>query len=244
MLYAHEDAFREKYEEERFAFEGFEAAIVRPRGTANGRLALKTAYYGVFPELEYHLLELGYHVAYVDCEGRWGREDEIERMARFVQFVSDKCNLNGKCIPIGMSAGGGCAIKLAALHPEVVSAMYLDNPVVNYFSCPMGFGVRSKPIRPEEFLNYYHYTVSSVLTCRTSPFDYLPKLAAAGIPMVLAYGTADDVVPFEENEALLIDLYERGQIPALVLAREGAGHHPHSLEDDSGVVAFFDRYCG
>ena len=241
MRYASEGRFAQ-YREELFRFEGFEAAVVVPPCKPNGGLALKTVYYGAFPQLEYHLLELGYHVACIDCEGRWGREDEIDRMARFVQSVSGRYGLNGKCIPIGMSAGGACAIKLGALHPEAVSVLYLDNPVVDYFSCPLGFGVKSKLVRTEEFLNYYHYTVSSVLTCRTSPFDYLPKLAAARVPMVLAYGTADEIVPFEENEKYLIDLYDREAIPSLIIPREGMEHHPHGVEDDSGIIDFFRTY--
>ena len=244
MLYAHEDAFRNEFKEDLFLFEGFEAAVIIPNAKPNGRLALKTAYFGVFPEFEYHLLGLGYHVAYVDTEGRWGREDEIERMARFVQYVSMQYGLNSKCVPIGMSAGGGCAIKLAAVHPELVAVLYLDNPVVDYFSCALGFGTRKGPIRAEEFLNYYHFTQSSVLTCRKSPFDYLPKLAEARIPMVLAYGTADEVVPYCENEVYLIDVYNREGIPALIIPREGMGHHPHIVEDDAPIIAFLDQYYG
>ena len=40
-----------------------------------------------------------------------------------------------------MSCGGLCAINFAAKYPDLVSVLYLDAPVVNLLSCPMGFGV-------------------------------------------------------------------------------------------------------
>ena len=44
------------------------------------------------------------------------------------------------------------AIYLAAKYPEKVSCMYLDAPVVNFLSCPFGFGKATAELPREEFI--------------------------------------------------------------------------------------------
>lgn len=245
MIFAEPEAFSERYSCEFFSFQGKEAVVVTPPGTPNGFLVLKTIYFGIFPALEMHLLDIGYHVAYVDSNGRYGREDDLERMAAFISFITDTYGLQREAVLIGMSAGGACAIKLAALHPDLVCAMYLDNPVVDVLSCPMGLGSSTSKENldgKKEFLRYLMLDQSSVLSYRLGPVDHLERLLHARIPIVLVYGTDDRLVPFCENAKLVSDLYCVNNIPILIIPKVGCGHHPHGVQDDKKVIEFLKKY--
>lgn len=245
MIFAEPDAFAERYSCEHFLFQGKEAVVVKPSGASNGFLVLKTMYFGVFPELEMHLLDIGYHVAYVDSDGRFGRENDLERMAAFIPFVTNAYGLYEKAVLIGMSAGGACAIKLAALYPNLIGVMYLDNPVVNVLSCPMGFGSsisKEDPEGKEELLRYLALDRNSILSYRLGPIDHLEELLHARIPAVLVYGTDDRLVPFCENAKLVSDLYRANNLPILIIPKEGFGHHPHGIQDDKDVIEFFIKH--
>ena len=227
---------------EQFVFEGQEALIVFPKeGNSNKRLAVKKEYWDAFPETEVALVEKGFHLCYLKNKNRWGVDEDLDRKARFVQFVSEKYGLSQKVVPIGMSCGGLIAIKFAAKYPHLVSCMYLDAPVLNYMSCPCGFGIGT-PLAGErgvsEILNALNLTLSELICYRQMPMDQLPQLVNNAIPVVMVAGDADTIVPYEENGILLQRTYESSGVPLQVFTKPGCGHHPHGLEDCRLVVDF------
>lgn len=227
---------------ERFAFEGQEAVVVFPKeGTSVQRLALKTEYWDAFPETETALVEKGFHLCYLENKNRWGIAEDLDRKARFVQFVTEKYGLYQKIVPIGMSCGGLIAIKFAVKYPNLVSCMYLDAPVLNYMSCPCGFGIGT-PLGDgrgvDEILNALHLTLSELICYREMPMDQLPLLVKHKIPVVMVTGDADTVVPYEENGILLQRAYESAGVTLQVFVKIGCDHHPHGLEDYRSVVDF------
>ena len=130
------------FEFHRHVFEDMEAFVTCPNpGTANGQLLLKTHYWGAFPATEVALLEKGFHLCCIRNTNRWGTDDNLDRQARFVRWVQQEYGLCDKVVPVGMSCGGLIATKFTAKYPEMVECLYLDAPVVNYMSCPCGFGV-------------------------------------------------------------------------------------------------------
>ena len=54
-------------------------------------------------------------------------------------------------------------------------------------------------------------------------------------------GDADEVVPYEENTALLAEKYEAAGGKIELIRKEGVGHHPHCLEDPKPIVNFILR---
>lgn len=227
---------------ERFLFEEQEALIVFPQeGTAIKRLAVKTEYWDAFPNTEIQLIEKGFHLCYLKNKNRWGIDEDLDRKARFVRFVAEKYHLNQKTVPIGMSCGGLIAIKFAAKYPELVSCLYLDAPVLNYMSCPCGFGAGA-PLDGErgvvEILNALNLTLSQLISYRDMPMDKLPQLMNQRIPVVMVAGDADGIVPYEENGSLLQQAYESAGIDFKLFIKPGCGHHPHGLEDCRAVVDF------
>ena len=217
--------------------------MVFPReGTANGRLMLKTVYWGAFPDaVEVPLLEQGFHLCFVKYESRWGRDEDLDRYAGLVRFVADKYALDKRVVPIGMSCGGLMAIKFAAKYPELVSCLYLDAPVLNYLSCPYGLGSKSyvKDETVAELLETLEMDgLSQLIGYREMPLDKIPQLIAHRIPVVLVAGGSDTVVPFHENGALLHKAYEQAGLECPTYIKPECDHHPHGLDDPTEVVAF------
>ncbi len=235
------------YPLERLEFEGHEALIVFPREPI-GRLAVKTEYWGAFPEAaELPLLEKGFHLCFIQNDNRWGIDPDLDRKARFVRYVAETYGLGEKCVPVGMSCGGLIAIKFAAKYPELISCLYLDAPVVNYMSCPCGFGV-GKVLGDgtgiPEILNALNLdSLSQLLGYRDMPLDRIPQLLEAKLPVVMAAGGVDQTVPFCENGQFLLDAYRKAGVEIEFYLKPNCDHHPHGLEDPTPVVEFILRHA-
>lgn len=229
---------------EDFSFEERTAGLIKPfHPAADGRWAIYTEYFGAFPCVAEALLEKGFHIARLENTNRWGLDEDQEMRWRFADYLERERGLSHRCIPIGMSCGGLHAIRFGSVHPERIVAMYLDAPVVNLLSCPMGFGNAERDDHiQEECLNALKIDRAGMLSYRKHPLDVLPVLAENRIPVVLLYGTADRLVPFEENGKLLDRMYRECGCPILTIRKPGCGHHPHGLEDPAPIVDFLIKY--
>ncbi len=229
---------------EEFTFENKLARIVFPgEGKAIGRLAIKTMYWDAFAgAVEIDLLHQGFHLCFISSDHRWGAEQDLDRMARFIQFVTQKYSLQKRVVPIGMSCGGLMAIKLAAKYPEIISCLYLDAPVLNYLSCPACLGdAKAEDVRipMEELYNALPVdNISQLIAYRDMPLDKLPVLLQYRIPVVLVAGLADRVVPYHENGQYLQQAYEKSDVDIEYHLKPGCDHHPHGLEDNERVIRF------
>ena len=142
-----------------------------------------------------------------------------------------------------MSCGGMQAVYLAAKYPHLVSALYLDAPVLNLLSCPCGVGVADNKLYAE-FHKAMGMTVSELINYRDHPFDHLGELAENSIPVALVCGDSDHVVPYVENGKMLAELYRKKGLPFLEILKPGCDHHPHGLEDNTPLFAFAATYYG
>lgn len=226
------------YKMDEFEFDGRKAKVIIPENP-NGKVGMKMEYFSAFPTVEKDLLKNGFHIIYVENENRWGLTSDLEAKADFIKFCAKKYSLEEKVVPIGLSCGGLFAIKFAALHPEMVSVLYLDAPVVNLLSCPCKLGVRlTAPNIQKEMFEALGLDLSTILSYRDHPLDKIPALIENKIPFVLVYGEADKVVYFEENGAVLLKMYENTGIDHIAFGKPGCDHHPHCLEDNSKVLEF------
>ena len=226
---------------ENVVFEGHEAIIVYPEeGTANGRLAVKTEYWGAFPEAcEVPLLKLGFHLCYI-------MNDDLDRKARFIRFVSSKHSLSDRCVPVGMSCGGLIAIKFAARYPEMIDCLYLDAPVLNYLSWPCGFGIaKNTPAEQSEILGALKLeSISQLLSYRDMPLDKVETLVNNKTPVIMVSGDSDTTVPYCENGIFLEKAYKDAGGDIEVYIKPGGDHHPHGLPDPTPVIDFIMRHVG
>jgi len=230
---------------EKFVFEEHEAIVVLPREEDNiRRLAVKTEYWHAFHEAaEIELANRGFTLCYIKNDNRWGTDEDLDRKARFVRHVQNKYELSDTCVPIGMSCGGLIAVKFAARYPELVSCLYLDAPVVNYMSCPCGFGIRTTEGVFDEILQALGMdSISQLLAYRDMPLDRIPDLVAHRIPIIMVAGDSDNVVPYVENGILIEQAYKNAGLPIEVYMKPGCGHHPHGLENNKPVVEFIMKY--
>lgn len=235
------------YQYKNLIFEDHEAIIVYPaEETVNGYLAVKTEYWDAFPEaIELPLLENGFHLCYIKNDHRWGVDEDLDRKARFVRYVQEECGLSSKCVPVGMSCGGLMGIKFTARYPELVQCLYLDAPVLNYMSCPCGFGI-GNPLAEDnsEILNALGLKdISQLLAYRDMPLDKLGDLIKAQIPVVMVAGDSDQVVPYCENGAFLEKAYKDAGVEIEVYIKPGCDHHPHGLADPKAPLEFILRHC-
>ncbi len=231
---------------EEFIFENHEAIIVEPVKVFDKcALILKTEYWNAFPETEIKLLEKGHYLCYIKNDNRWGTDADIDRKARFVKFCEEKYGINSGCVPVGMSCGGIFAIKFAAKYPELVSSIYIDSPVINYMSCPCGFGIGER-IDDENFseilgaLNME--SISELICYRETPQDKIPQLVKNKIPVIMVIGDSDTIVPYTENGILIEKAYKENSLPLDLFVKPGCNHHPHGLDDPNPVVECIEKY--
>ena len=230
------------FDGESFTFEGNYAHVIKPNCKPNGKWALKTEYADAFPDTEIELLNRGWHIAYNQNDNRWAENKDLERKVNFVKFVSENFNLDKKCALVGMSCGGLHAVKLTALCPERISALYLDAPVLNLLSCPCCMGKATDDLYPE-FFQFTGRTKSQMLSYRDHPIDKMDILLKNKIPVLLVCGDSDLTVPYEENGMILKNYYEEKGGEITFFLKEGCGHHPHGLEDFKLSADVIEKYC-
>lgn len=233
-----------QFQSKSFVYEGRNAIIVYPSCPANGKILLKTEYFPAFPFFEAAMLQRGYTLCYVAHPTRWAPDSETHIMADFVRYVAAELGFEPKCILVGMSCGGLQAVRMAQLHPELVSVLYIDAPVLNILSLA-GLGAstcRNTPLFRKELIETYGFTPSTLVNFRNSPIDHLPSLIEHNIPIIMLYGDADDTVLYEENGKVLEDYYREHGGDMKVICKPGCGHHPHSLEDPTPIIEFIEAH--
>ncbi|NLD87125.1 MAG: hypothetical protein GX633_02550 [Clostridiales bacterium] len=230
-----------------FEFEGRKAILVFPEKPDNmGRWALKTEYFGAFPDTELELLRRGFHLAYLENKNRWGCDVDHHAKSRFANYLANTYSLRRRFVSVGMSCGGLHAVNFASRYPEYVSLLYLDAPVLNLLSCPLGLGkgdaLGENNSGWEELVSACGFTMSDIICYREHPIDRLHILTDNRLPVALVYGDSDSVVPYEENGLILRRHYEKTDIPFFVRGKSGCGHHPHGLSDPDELVDFIEKY--
>lgn len=229
------------FKSEEFKFENRDAIIVFPDSENDAsKLALKTEYWGAFPDVEINLLKNGFHLAFIKNQTRFATKEDCDIKARFVKFLADKYNLSQKCVPIGMSCGGAHAIRFAGFYPELVSCIYIDAPVLNFASFPGKIGNASQEeVWENEFVNAYPGIKRyKLLGFREHPINMADTIISHKIPVIMVYGTEDDVVLYEENGMLLEEAFEATGLLKTIRVN-CRGHHPHGkIGDNSEIVNF------
>lgn len=229
-----------------FTFEDREALIVFPNEPdGSGRWMMKMEYFGAFPNLEAELLRRGWHLCYLKNINRWGTDADSDAKARFADFIAGEFGLRNRFTCVGMSCGGICSVNFAARHPDKAEFLYLDAPVMNLLSCPMGFGIGESLDGEggwQEIKEAYGFDLPTLLTYREHPIDKIPSIAEHKIPVALIYGDSDPIVPYSENGAVLERYYKNAGLPLFCVGKKGCGHHPHGLEDPKPLADFIEAH--
>ena len=173
---------------------------------------------------------------------RWSTDEDQDIKSEFINYIAGSYGLKNKCLLIGMSCGGLHAAELAARHPERVSALYLDAPVLNHLSCPGGAGISTAQFW-DEFYQAKVISMSELICSRNHPIDKLDILLGHELPVYMVYGDKDDTVPYCENGAVLEKFYHEHGGTLITECKQGVNHHPHGPRDIKTAASILEKWA-
>lgn len=223
-----------------FRVDGRACIVVQPHVALPSRPWIwRTEFFGAFPSVDLALLGMGFHLAYMDVQDMYGAPVALDHMDEFHSCLIRNHSLGKKPVLEGFSRGALFALNWAARRADAVACLYLDAPVCDFRSWPGGRG-RGPGSRGdwERLKQAYGFSEEQARASAPTPLDNLRALAAARVPIVAVYGTADEALPPEENVLLLERRYKENGGEIMVIAKENVGHHPHSLADPTAIVDF------
>lgn len=227
-----------------FQIEGRNCTVVIPEKPAPSMpWAWRARFWDVEPQTEVALLDMGFHIAYIDCTDFYGSPAAMDIWNSFYEHLTKNNGFSEKPVLIAFSRGGLFAFNWAALNPDKVSCIYADAPVCDVKSWPGGKG--QGPGSPEDWLkcqNSYQMNEKKLLAWDQNPVDTIPVIAEAGIPVLIIAGDADEVVPIQENSNVIYSKCKEHGGKINMFVKNGCLHHPHSLRDPSLIVSFILHY--
>lgn len=230
------------FKREVFTVDGCTAWIVRPRVAAHGKpwtwcMEFPDAFTARTGVLQ--LLEHGFHHVHIKVGNTFGAPQALRQFDAFYRELQAR-GLARKSVLIGISRGGLYAYNWASLNPEKVAVIYGDAPVCDFKSWPGGRGRgKGSPQNWAALQKLYGFeTETEALAHGGNPIDNLAPLAREKIPLIHVVGDADDVVPLEENTAIVERRYRDLGGEIVVVHKPGVGHHPHGLDDIAPIVDF------
>ncbi len=196
---------------------------------------------GHLKSLEQGLVARGWHVAYVKASNRFGSPRAMAIWEAVYEELHGRLGLSAKPALLGISRGGLYVNAWTRLHPDRVSVLYLDNGVCDVRSWPGGFALTQRgagsandwKLCKAEF-GYADDTEAQ--TKAVWPTDGLAPAITAGVVLISVHGTADKVVPYADNAARVVELWQRQGGRVHLFAKEGGDHHPHGLPDPTPLI--------
>ncbi|MEP2775105.1 MAG: GDSL-type esterase/lipase family protein [Luteolibacter sp.] len=226
-------------------------AIICPKKAAPGKPWLWRSLFWEqikkFHEADLQLVDEGYHIvlAHGNVHGHPSGNKNIDAA---YEYVTQEHGFAKKCSMASMSRGTLSLFTWAAINPEKVSSIYVDNGVCNVDSWPGG-----KPVEGSGSIasgasaswkgmkEVYGFTTDQeLLDAEISPIDKLEPLAKAGVPILIVCGSKDPAVPYEENDAIMEERYKElgGEIQVII---EDKGH-THGMDDPTPVLEFIKKH--
>jgi Predicted esterase len=229
-----------------FTFQGRSCKVVKPKWSAPGRPWIwRARFWGHEPQTEIALLERGFHVVYCDVAELFGNDEAIAAWNGFYTMLN-KAGLSKKNVLEGMSRGAVYALNWAAENPNKVSAVYIDNPLLDMKSWPCGLGkVSASPQELAAFKKDYNITTDEQLRAfKNSPVDKVSQIVRGGYPILILCADADEAavpddntIPFEEKMRNL-----NGKLT--IMHKPGFKHYPHSFPNPAPIVDFILKSTG
>lgn len=219
--------------------------LVEPERAAAGRPWIwRARFFGHEPALDLALLDRGFHLGYCDVADLYGAPAAVARWEEFWTLATTELELSETPILHGLSRGGLPVLEFAIAHPDRASAIVLDNAVCDFRTWPGGRGGERSDADWARLLEAYGLTDAEAFDAPALPIDRLAPLAAAGVPLHVLLGTADDVVPPAGNGEPLAARYAELGAPVTVWRKPGLGHHPHGLHPVDPLVRALLRDTG
>jgi pimeloyl-ACP methyl ester carboxylesterase len=222
---------------EKLTIDGKAVTLKVPEVAADGKPWLWVGEFGGhLKSLEDGLVEKGWHVVYVSVSNQFGSPRAMATWEKVYDELHGKRGLAARPALLGISRGGLYVTAWTRLHPDRVSVLYLDNGVCDIRSWPGGFALSRQgkgsandwALYKKEF-GYMSDAEAQEKSAR--PADGLVPAIKAGVCLVTCHGTADKVVPYEDNAAPVVQLWQDNSGRVKIFAKQGGDHHPHGLPD-------------
>lgn len=233
---------------ERWQVDGRAALLRIPAQPASGKPWLWVGeFQGHLGALESSLLARGWHIAYVNCPNQFGSPKAMRSWETFYAELTTKRGLAHKPALCGISRGGLYALSWARLHPDKLSVIYLDNGVCDGLSWPggkllkLGQGKGSAGDWKLQRVEFGFADDAAAIAGLPRPTDGLEKARDAGVTLISVHGTADTVVPYQENAAKVVAFWQAGGKQPILFPKEGGDHHPHGLKDMTPVIEALEK---
>lgn len=224
-----------------FSFKGHDCKVVAPVREAAGHPWIwRARFWGHEPQTDIALLERGFHVVYCDASELFGNKEAIQLWNDFYALLRQK-GLASKAVMEGMSRGGVYVYNWAAVNPDKVAAVYVDNPVLDLTSWP-GIQFKKQAANRNEWETFkkdYNLTTDeAALAFKGSPLYKVKEIVKGKYPMLHLLGDADEVVLPAENTLPFEEKVRAAGGDITVMHKPGLGHHPHSFPDPTPIVDF------
>jgi len=230
-----------------FIFNGRNCKVVAPKSVAAGHPWIwRARFWGHEPQTDIALLERGFHVVYCDVAELFGNQEAIQLWNSFYALLH-KNGLAPKAVMEGMSRGGVYVYNWAAVNPEKVAAVYVDNPVLDLLSWPGSQFKKQQGGRSEWEVfkqDYGFKTDSATLGFRGSPLYKVAAIVKGKYPMLHVLADADSVVPPNENTLPFEEKVRAAGGHITVMHKPGFEHHPHSFPDPTPIVDWIRTTVG
>ncbi len=228
------------YECVSFSFAGRSCKVVKPKLTAKSHpWVWRARFWGHEPQADVALLERGFHIVFCDVAELFGNNEAITAWNEFYRMLT-KAGLSKKTVLEGMSRGGIYTLNWAAVNPDKVAAVYIDNPVLDLKSWPGGMGnAMRSPAELELFKKDYQLkNEEDIRNFKGSPIDKVKDIVKGNYPILILCADADEAVPPEENTVLFEKKVKEENGRITVIHKPGFKHHPHSLPNPAPIVDF------
>ncbi len=235
------------YECADFTFNGRNCKIAKPKFAAKGHpWVWRARFWGHEPQTDIALLQQGFHIVYYDAAELLGNNEAIADWDGYYKLLH-KAGLAKKAVLEGMSRGGIYAFNWAALNPEKVACVYVDNPLLNIPSWAAQF-INKPDMKDEMFLafkkDYNLTTDSDIMNFKGSPVDKVKQIVKGKYPILILCADADEQVIPQENTLLFEQMVKALNGNITVIHKPGFKHHPHSLPNPAPIVDFILQETG
>lgn len=226
---------------EKFEIEGRTVTLKVPERAAAGRPWLWVGEFaGHLRTLEDGLVASGWHVASVDMKNQFGSPAAMDVWEHVYEDLHHRRGLSAKPALLGISRGGLYVNAWLRRHPDRAGVLYLDNAVCDPRSWPGGFELNRKGRGSAGDWTRYKTVLGfddeSALAESIRPEEGLLPAIEAGVVLISCHGTTDDTVPYEDNAAVLIKLWQDHNGTVELFVKPGGGHHPHGLPDPQPLI--------
>ncbi|MEX6689977.1 GDSL-type esterase/lipase family protein [Danxiaibacter flavus] len=221
-----------------FKINGHDCKVVQPKRVAKGKPWIwRARFWAHEPQTDIALLERGFHLIYCDVAELMGNNVAISTWNKFYATLR-KAGLGQKGVMEGMSRGGVYALNWAAANPGKVSAVYVDNPLLD---CRVLARDMDKDISQmtKDFMNAYHLkTKEDIQNFKGSPIDKTKLISKGHYPILILCAENDEYVPPGEQAIPFQEKMKADGGEVKVIIKKGFRHHPHSFPNPTPIVDF------